>query len=492
MLKLLTLILLSALFLLLSSCTAPIKHPKLPAQEPAIQKPFKIITERLERNILKAQKNENWLQFVDLSQTLWHKVYDSTQQAHIENRIYTQLKQLDSAEQFHLMQLAETKKNIALQDWMTLIQIRQQPPIWQKIQLSDLKTFHETAIYHRHLLPELIANLNQQQISLQQIGVLLPFSEPYAKIAKQIRNGILKNQLHNQKDIIIKFYDSSNLDQLPLIYQQAVDEGAEHIIGPLRRESIALLAKHQAQNLTVLNRVENTPFTQFSFNSLSESLQIVNKLDHLQHKNIAILSNDSNRNITTAQEIHKIWNQKTPNHHASFKHYSTSNAKLRETLASLINEPQSVERRNNLRRVLGQNLTFTSRPRQDLDAILMLDNARNIAVFKPQLKFFGLNTPVFATSNLSPSNFKQPKLYPDLEGVIFPTSTASVCSQNTSNNFEAFGWDSLTIASNPNNVVEGLCTKGQKGRLTRLNNNIIDTHLLWATFDRTGRIVPLR
>ncbi len=494
--KLRIFIFLSAIAMLfVSGCSVPPEKPEIPKHEYTqpkhedIQAKQETTIKQLELNILQAQKNKNWSKFIQLSQTLWQKV-DSKTQIAIEREIYTQLIQLEEQEQQKWLKIAETQKNIDLKDWLTLIKIRQKPTVWQRIPLEDLKTFNTTAIYHHNLLPELINNLNDKT-TVQNIAVLLPFSGPYTKVSQQIRNGILKHQLHYPKDLTIRFYDSSDLNQLVATYQQALDEGAEKIIGPLKRESIALLAKHQAQNLIALNLVQNTPFTQLSFNSLSEASQITNKLNFFKNKNIAILSNDARKNTTLSQEVHTIWNQKSSEHHALSKTYSSKNPQLREALGGLINIPLSQKRYDNLRWLLREKLTFTPRPRQDLDAILILDLARNIAVFKPQMNFFGLDVPVFSSSGISPSDFISPRLYPDLRNVIFPTSTAVLYPQNTKTSFESFGWDSLTLAINPNSVIKDLCTKGQKGLLTRTDDNIIDTHFIWAIFDRTGKAVPL-
>ncbi len=495
MLKLTVFILLSSFFIILTSCSiAPERQEEdkviikeLEKTQPIVKQTF---IEKLELGILRAQKKQDWIKFIDLSQQLWGQV-DSNKQALIEKQIYTELKQLNTTEQLSLIKKAKFQENIVLEDWLTLIKIRQQAMVWQKIQLNDLKIFNENAIYHQHLLPEIIRNLDNETVAIEKIAVLLPLSGSFAKVGQQIRNGILKNQLHSQENLTIKFYDSSDLTQLTLIYQQAKNNGAEKIIGPLKREAINILAEHQAENLMVLNQIENSPFIQFSFNSLSEASQITNKLNYLEFKNIAILSNKNNRNINLAQEITSIWNKKSSQHHILLQTYSDKKPNFREVLGGFINESTSRERHNNLRWLLNKKLEFTPRSRQDLDAIIILDKVENIAVFKPQMRFFGINPPVFTSSRISPANFTSPKLYPDLRKVMFLTSPAVLNPQKTTSAFESFGWDSLTIATKPDSIIKGLCTKGQKGLLTRVDSKLIASELVWARFNRKGQIVPL-
>lgn len=482
-------------FLLLSACNAT--KPSKPSistvskeKQESAPLPQKDETAVIQEKILAAKADKDWPSFVAFAEQLWGKA-DSSNQAAIEYQIFHNLKQLPAQEQARLMARAKANKNIALSDWLTLVDIEQQAAIWHKTQLQDLKVFNETALYQHHLLPELLTHTDVD-MPAKHIGVLLPFSGAYAKVGKQIRDGIIKHQLENYPKLVVRFYDSADLTQLNATYDLAVKEGANQIIGPLTKKAIATLSEHQAKDMIVLNRVKNTPFTQFSFKSLSEASQISAQLEYREHKNIGILTSDKNQHLKLAQSIHYSWSESAPDHFSNLATYDRKKHKLRKALGGLIHENKSKERYNNLRWLLNKKLTFTPRSRQDLDAILFIDKADTVAVFKPQLKFFDLNLPVYASSSISPSDFSNPRLHKDLYKTIFPTSNAVLKPGKVNSAFEAFGWDSLTIALQADNIQPGLCfNQGQKGRLTQLENNLVDAKLIWATFDREGRVVPL-
>jgi len=489
-------------FLGLSACSTAPKPVPSQSEIPATEiEPPKISEKEsqkhqiatLERKALLAKKTQVWAEFIQFSQQLWH-LSDEDNQAAIEFQIWHSLKHLPAST---LIELAEQSPTLA--NWTTFAEITQQHPIWQKQRLKDWQDFSlddPTALYNYHLLPALLTQLNHRN-PVTRIAILLPFTGQYAGISHQIRNGILKNhfqQLKHQKSALeFDFYDSSDLTQIQSLYQTAMAQGAEWAIGPLRKTAIEQLTPLAPKNVLALNQVDLPSIWQFNFKSESEAHQINQQLCHQNFQRIGILSSTMDADTRLAQDILFGWHQQSQNRNqtAILKTYPARNPNLRQALGSLINEKQSQERNNNLRWLFGQNLQFTPRLRQDLDAIVLVGNERRLAVFKPQFEFFDLNLPTYGTSKITPSQLFQTPLNPDLAGLIFPTLPAAILPVSVETAFEAYGWDSLTLVQNLNRLDSGLClNNGVTGRL-KIQDREVDHLFIWARYNARGQAVPL-
>ncbi|EKP0307838.1 penicillin-binding protein activator [Aeromonas veronii] len=78
--------------------------------------------------------------------------------------------------------------------------------------------------------------------SVQQIAVLLPLSGNLEPQGAAIRNGMLMSYKENQGQFTLNFYDTQSKSTGEL-YQQAIQEGADMIIGPLLKDRVEELLK---------------------------------------------------------------------------------------------------------------------------------------------------------------------------------------------------------------------------------------------------------
>lgn len=489
-------------FLGLSACSTPPKPaPKQPQPLPEAQPPMQPAAESqqsqmatLEHKARLAKNNQAWAEFIQLSQQLW-QFSDADNQAAIEYQVWYTLQQLPAET---LTSLAEQTPELA--DWVTFTKITQQHPVWQKQRLQDWHDFsteNPQALYNHHLLPALLNKLAHYQ-PVRHIAVMLPFTGQYASISQQIRDGIIKNYFKQRQqassELELTFYDSSDLTQIQSTYQTAMNQGAEWVLGPLRKAAIEQLTPLAPSNVLALNQVDLPSVWQFNFKSESEAYQITQQLCQQNYQRIGILSSTMDADTRLAQEILFGWRQHSQNRSqtAILKTYPTRNPNLRDALGSLINEKQSQARNNNLRWLFGQNLHFTPRLRQDLDAIVLVGNERRLAVFKPQFEFFDLNLPTYGSSKITPSQLAQTPRNPDLAGLIFPTFPAVIHPTGVETPFEAYGWDSLTLVQNLNRLDSGLCLNtGLMGKL-KVQDHQIDHLFSWARYNERGQAIPLK
>jgi outer membrane PBP1 activator LpoA protein len=89
---------------------------------------------------------------------------------------------------------------------------------------------------------------------LSRVALLLPFSGNIANVAQPIRDGFLAAYFadRGEQRPDIRLYDSgATPEQAVEAYHRAVEDGADHVVGPLQREAVGLLF-HQVLPVTTL------------------------------------------------------------------------------------------------------------------------------------------------------------------------------------------------------------------------------------------------
>ncbi len=491
--------------LTLNGCSMPPKHTqkapssKQPSYSPSIIKNTPkpqikaedlITLSDVELNVQAsiAQEQGEWPNFILLNHQLWQDARE-TKQAQIEQRIWDAISQQPLQEIKRTVQTLKQHPSTSVQQWGKLLSVLKGPAEKLQKNLAKLSRSNSDAIYMQHLLPG-ITMQNNNVTPPKHIAVLLPFDGKYEHVSSQIKSGIMKAFMASDQRTKVTFHNTSNLDRLENIYQQAKQTGADFIIGPLRKEAIDRLISIADENVLALNQIEYAPFTQFSYKSANEISQLITRFKAKNYQNIGILSNDGRVDAKMANNLKTAWEQ-TAGHSAFLSIYPDKKPKLRQALNALINEGKSKERYDTLRRATGQKLAFFPRTRQDFDAIVIIDNATRMAVFKPQFVYFDLKTPIYGTAQISPKKPHKIKSNRDLAGVQFLAHSVVFQPKNLTSNFEAFGWDSFQVATNLHTLKMGAyLAHGKTGELT-LKDQRIQQNLIWATYNRKGKLIPL-
>ncbi len=493
--------LLFASFIGLSACTNPPskKAPDLKDSTQVIKSDIKeslpaeelqsFSQDELRLQIKLTAEMQDWTTYIQLSDHLWHQS-DAYIQAQIEQAVWDRLKYVDTATIDSLSQHHDP----GVHAWALLLSILNGPAQQLEASLQTLSALRtasndKIAIYQNHLLPELQQKLSGLE-EVKQIAVLLPFQGKYEQVSKQIQTGMLKAFLASDQSTTLKFYDSFQLDQVEAVYQHAKQEGADFVIGPLRKEALEQLAQVKDPNILALNKIEATEFYQFSFKSADEVSQMVALFNQQNYRHIGIMTNDGRTELSKAHALQQAW-QENPLRSATLSIYPDENPKLRDALETLINEKTSHKRYNTLRWAIGQSVAFFPRMRQDFDAIVILDDRSRIAVFKPQFEFFGLKVPVYGSSQLSPENLQENRPYVDLKGVKFLTYPAALYPDELNTPFEAYGWDSFQLVSQMNKMRVGAVLDNGKTGLLSLHKREFLQKQVWAQYNNDGLIEPM-
>lgn len=335
--------------------------------------------------------------------------------------------------QKHLAALQAAESDPLLQGWYTLAsRVRKNQGDMDK-QLREITAWQAEWPDHPAALnpPPSLTALREVADNLpEQIAVLLPLQGSLAEAGKAIRDGILSAWYDVRgargRTPLIRFYDTSSSDDIGPLYQQAISEGAELIIGPVQRGKVGqLLDLAELPVPTVALNYLDTPrtephqnFFQFGLSSTAEARQIADRA-WLEGRRYALtITPDSSSGIRALAAFRERW-QERGGTLVEAPAYSASQSDFIALLKPELQIEQSIERNNRLQRLLGKQLAHTPRRRQDLDMVFLISSPSQARQIKPTLDFlFASDLQVYGTSQLF-SGIQDPGHNRDLDGVRF-------------------------------------------------------------------------
>ena len=277
------------------------------------------------------------------------------------------------------------------------------------------------------------ANLTSPTLDLDEfpkrVALLLPLSGEYKKEGESVLIGFLSAHYSlmrsDQKVQSINIYDTQSYDNAKDAYDQAVNEGAEFIIGPLLQDSVSELSEKIAFNVPVLalnsnqnNEVYTIGMYQFSLSSLDEVISTSNKVISDRNNLGAIImpNNELGRDL---RDIYKSTFESMGGMILDDQFYNPDNQDFSDELKALLIIDNSENRHRRLSANLGEFIAFEPRRRQDIDFIFLLaTDITNAKLLKSQLDYHLSGDdpiPIYSTSNI----FSLRENMDDLDGVIF-------------------------------------------------------------------------
>ena len=376
--------------------------------------------------------------------------------------------------------------------------------------LLDWGTRHPAHPVNEGFLTELI-NIYQGGVSdRKHIAVILPMQGELSKVSANIKNGFL-SAYYSDADAEIKplidFYDSSDENiTFNQLYQQAINNGATNIVGPLNKIAINQLAQKQHLEIPVLtlNYAENAFNTtdnlfQFGLSPEDEAQQVAELAIQQNKKRAAVFYPDS--------EWGRRLNQAFTDHYTALggkvmtaADYATNTNDYRRPIRALFNLDQSSIRHHKLENTISRKAISIPYRRQDIDMIFLAATPRSARSIMPAFKFHHASgLPVYSTSHVYTGKINR-ELDRDLNGLIFcdlpwvlqnNSPLKKVFRQNWPNqeNFTrlfALGIDAYHLVYNLDYLEnrDFAFYDGQTGNIRLDGNNRITRKLLWAKFKR--------
>lgn len=340
----------------------------------------------------------------------------------------------------------------------------------------------------------------QKQSPPHHVALLLPLQGPYKLSGQAVREGFLgayyKASAKNQPAATILFYDTSNNPNILALYQQAVTEGADVVIGPLLKDNVQTLINQG--NITTpvlaLNYTDigfsslPTNLYQFGLSPNDEAQQLADKAKEAGLSRAILIAPKSEWGESVAKTLTARWQSLGGSITDTFFFSSESNltAEIPRLLHIDPHADQLQMKADNNKQALQQQR------RQDFDTIFLLAPPVTARQIVPLLRYYYIeNTPIYSTSVIY-SGMLSPQKDGDLNGVIFSDTPWTLQIAKTppkhalfTNRLYAVGRDSYLLSQNLNRLTKlsNFPIYGATGALTLTPQHQLYRRLAWTKFN---------
>jgi len=292
----------------------------------------------------------------------------------------------------------------------------------------------------RWLAPELQRSFPDRLTSPDAIAVLLPLTGRFAPSARALRNALIAawfNQPEPRPDL--RMIDTTgHVADINDLYQRAVDNGAQFVIGPLERSAVDQLQANPQRTVPVLalNEIRksadrqaadrqaietpqtNAPLFQFSLNPEQGAAETARLARRMGKRRAALLIADNPWGQRLEQAFRTSFTAAGGEISDSY-YYQPRRGDFGHIVERLMGLNASKSRYRRIHRLSGGKLSFEATPRDDIDMIFMAARPKSGRALRPLLNFYhATDLPVFASAEIYAGS-PEPKLDEDLNGVYF-------------------------------------------------------------------------
>ena len=343
-----------------------------------------------------------------------------------------------------------------------------------------------------------------------KIGLLLPLTGQYKKSSIAVRDGFLAAwYLDRQEKADIEIYNA-NSSNIIEIYQKALNDGVDYIVGPLEKEATNQLYGNTNASIKILalNRQDlkndqsgNKNLFQFGLSPEDEAGQVAKIAISDGHKRALVLTPDTpwGNRLADAFVKHLLELGGEVSRHTRFINNTTD---FSSPVKELLNIDKSEQRARDLRNKLKIKIHNIERRRQDADFIFIAAIPEDARQLIPQLRFhYADNLPVYSTSHIFTGIIDSAKdidlndvIFIDMPWILDTKRQLSIVQDALNRNWSqekseyrrlyALGIDAYNLIPNINrlNHEEDSFMIGETGDLTIVRDNIIKRNLRKAKF----------
>lgn len=420
----------------------------------------------------------------------------TTEAAIIQNQQLI-IKRLSSIPKAQLMKIPFTLDTLG--GWVELVLIKQSTtPTPQRFD-------NWRQIHLEHPIRETVFN-EVRQMSLRKninhIALLLPMTGNLANYGQAIAAGITTSYYQDTAESkpTLQTYDT-NRNNILTLYQQAVADGANFIIGPLQKELIQTLAaqKNLPVPILALNQIdaEHPMIYQFGLAPEDEARAVAQRMLNDGISQVALLTPDNEWGKRLANAFSNTWKQQSSRPPIALS-YAPNNTDYQDLIQTLAIDKESEFRWQKLQTYLQQALKFVPRLRQDIDAIFLVANPEQARQWVPQFRYYKLVRPkVYSTSHIY-SGTPNPTTDMDVEGAYYcdipwfsPQYANKILPPDNAyhhNRLFALGVDSYTLH---NQLNPSLRIAGLTGLLRMERRQIERSDFNWFKFEQgVSQMIP--
>jgi outer membrane PBP1 activator LpoA protein len=286
---------------------------------------------------------------------------------------------------------------------------------------------HDGHPANARIVPALQARYRALTVYPSRIALLLPLSGPLAPAAEAVRDGFVAAQLDAAAadvDTSLTVWDTQALGAAEA-YAGAVADGADFIVGPLRKEAVLEISRNRSRRVPMLalndpGREELPPgggLYRFALSPEEEAAQAAVRAVSEGHEHLAALVPANGWGDRLLGGFREGMQDIEDAALVDYGYFPSSAADFSSPIRRLLRLDQSEGRYEEIRRATGTVMEFEPRRRADVDALLIAAPAPAARQLRPQLRFhFAADLPVYMTSAALAPQVEENR---DLDGVIF-------------------------------------------------------------------------
>ena len=259
----------------------------------------------------------------------------------------------------------------------------------------------------------------------QHIVLLLPLSGKLASAGQAVRNGFISAYYSSghKNQQTVSFLDTSNNQNMGALYQQALSQGADAVVGPLTKEQVKqLISQGSISASTIALNYTETGFGslpsnlyEFGLSPLDEAKQLAEKAAQAGHKRAIIIAPQDEWGQRVTKTLIANWSALGGTVADSM--YFNSQTDLNQSIPQLLHVDVNAAREE--AKKTNDTSVLENQRRQDFDVIFLLASPQNARQIVPLLKYYYADKiPIFSTSVIY-SGTPSPQHDSDLNGVTF-------------------------------------------------------------------------
>ncbi len=431
-----------------------------------------------------------------------HLLSDSLSKANNRRVLWLSLTTLPQAELNAL--LLESSDNQELDGWVQLAGISRRQYSDVDALLAALDRWQSQFPTHsaNYILPTPLDRIKQSLFAPpKHMALLLPTAGVLAGPAQAIQDGFMAayeaSPRHTQVDV--KVYNT-NMDSVGAVYDQAVAEGADYIVGPLTKAHVTEVARLSHPVPTILLNDVDTSIKdnayQFGLSPASEARQVAARARRKGLGYALVIAPAGAWGESVVKAFAEQWREGGGQIVETLYFQPTED--LTPAIRQLLHVSASVDHQKRTK----TKTSSLSMRRQDFDMVFLVAYPTKARQIVPLLRYYYAgNVPVYATSSVY-SGSLDVRRDRDLDGVIFcdmPWVLSHQVAQrhwaeqfNSYNRLYALGLDSYALATQLNQLIlfPALGVDDKSGVLYLTQGNRIARILDFAQF-RQGVAEPL-
>ena len=304
----------------------------------------------------------------------------------------------------------------------------------------------------------------------KNIAVLLPFSGHMGNVGNNLLRGIKVAHQQYSSGTALRSYDTSQVDAT-VVYNQALQQGAEFILGPFSKQNIASMARNgylqkPALSLNYLPSTERHPNNLYQIGLLpeDEALQVATLATSNGQKRALLMVPDSQ------------WGKRLE---------SSFSAAYRSRSGEIVKVVRYPNRATNYSHHVSDLMNAAS----SADMIFIAASPTQARLIYPAItqnqSSHENKLPVYATSHIY-SGRPSPSLDSNLNGIIYTEIPSILSSPNDPSQqyprLFALGEDAFIISQKLKALKQGASIKGKTGTISYSPDGRLHRVLEWATF----------